>query len=59
MSEEQKSELQKVEDLLEANGYHILKAKRKPPTDFSFCLAKTYGTILLEITPKSEKAIEA
>ena len=56
MSEE-KSELQKVIDLLEANGYHVIKAEREPPTDFSFLFSRAFGTISLQIAPKDEKNV--
>ena len=49
----EKSELQKVVNLLEENGYHVIKAEREPPTDFTHNVSKNFfGTISLQIAPK-------
>ena len=50
---EEMSILQKAMELLEANGYHVLKAEHEPPTDFSIHVSKNhFGTISLQIAPK-------
>ena len=51
----EKSELQKIVDMLEESGYHVIKAEREPPTDFTQHVSKNFfGTISLQIAPKEK-----
>ena len=53
MVEQKKSDIQKVVDMLEENGFYVLSAEQEGPSKYT--LKYKNGTILLRISPKEDR----